>query len=93
MFKQVLDTVTPDYESKVDFYKVNIDEEPNLPSTFNIKSIPTIVRIFLNGKVTMDPGMDANILKHFLDGLLSSNKYQYDKDPLAGSDRPGKKVF
>ena len=89
----MLNEVVPEYENRIDFYKVDIDKEPNLSSAFNIKSIPSVVRIFKNGKVTVDPGMDAGILRHFLDGLLLSNKYQYNKDPLAGSDRPGKKVF
>ncbi len=45
-----VEEVSKDYDGKVDFVKVNVDENNELASKYNIFSIPTLA-IFQNGKV------------------------------------------
>ncbi len=45
-----VEEVSKDYNGKVDFVKVNVDENNELVSKYNIFSIPTLA-IFQNGKV------------------------------------------
>jgi thioredoxin 1 len=46
----VLDELASDYAGKVAFYKVNVDEEPEIAQQFQIRSIPTLL-IFDGGTV------------------------------------------
>ena len=72
MFKQVLDEVTPEYKSKIDFYKVDVEESPELATMFNARSLPTVVMIDKNGKPNQGVGsMNKETLKYYLDGLIS----------------------
>lgn len=45
----IIDQLAQEYEGKVDFGKVNVDDNPRLASTYSIQSIPTIL-IFKGGK-------------------------------------------
>tara|TARA_Y100000593_G_C4037500_1_gene203495 strand:+ start:230 stop:436 length:207 start_codon:yes stop_codon:yes gene_type:complete len=68
----VLDKVTPEYSDKIDFYKVDVEEEPELASMFNARSLPTVIMIRKNGtKETGVGGMDEGTLKYWLGGLIS----------------------
>ena len=49
MLSQVLEQVASEYPD-IDFYKVNVDEEPDLAEKFGVMSIPTFVAI-KNGEV------------------------------------------
>ena len=49
MFEQVLDTVTPSYSDKINFYKVDIEEEPEMASLFRVMSVPQVSMIRKNG--------------------------------------------
>ena len=72
MFKQVLDEVTPDYKDKVDFYKIDVEEENELAIMFNARSLPSVVMIDKNGKVNQGVGaMNEETLKYYLDGLIT----------------------
>lgn len=53
MVAPVLAEVSKDFESKVKFVKVNVDENAELASKFKILSIPTIM-VFKNGEVADD---------------------------------------
>ena len=46
----VLEDVAPGYEGKVKIVKLNIDENPNTPPKYGIRSIPTLM-LFKNGAV------------------------------------------
>ena len=46
----VLDEVAADYAGKVKIVKLNIDENPNTPPKYGIRSIPTLM-LFKNGAV------------------------------------------
>ena len=56
MLSPILDEVAKQYEGRVDIYKVNVDEEPELADAFNIRSIPTLYFIPMNGKPRMTVG-------------------------------------
>jgi len=45
----VVDELAEDYEGRVSFGKVNVDENPKIASQFGIMSIPTLI-IFKDGK-------------------------------------------
>ena len=72
MFGKVLDEVTPEYSDKIDFYKVDVEESPELASMFNARSLPSVVMIDKNGKTNQGVGsMNKETLKYYLDGLIS----------------------
>lgn len=50
MIGPVLNELAPQFEGKVKFAKLNIDENPNTPPKFGIRSIPTLM-LFKNGNV------------------------------------------
>ena len=73
MFGKVLDEVTPEYSDKIDFYKVDVEEEPELASMFNARSLPTVIMIRKNGtQETGVGGMNEDTLKYWLNGLISN---------------------
>ncbi len=49
MAEPVLDELSNDYQGKVDFYKVNVDENSDLASLYGVMSIPTTI-LFKDGK-------------------------------------------
>ena len=68
----MLDKVTPEYSDKIDFYKVDVEEEPKLASMFNARSLPTVIMIRKNGtKEQGVGGMNEDTLKYWLSGLIS----------------------
>jgi thioredoxin 1 len=50
MIAPVLDELSKDYDGKVKFTKVNVDENPSTASSFGIRGIPTVVFV-KNGEV------------------------------------------
>ena len=72
MFKQVVDEVSPDYSDKIKFYKVDIEEEPQMASLFRVMSVPQVSMIRKNGSREQAIGsMNKDSLKYWLDGLIS----------------------
>ena len=57
MMSPIVEQLTKQYAGKVDFYKVDIDQEPELASVFGIQSIPTFLFIPMKGKPTAQTGM------------------------------------
>ncbi len=45
----IIDELADEYEGKVDFAKVNVDENPKIASAYSIQSIPTML-IFKTGR-------------------------------------------
>lgn len=45
----IIDEIADEMSSKLDVYKCNVDEEPELASRFGIQSIPTLI-LFKNGE-------------------------------------------
>ena len=56
MVGPVLEELSGDYEGKVDVYKVNIDENPELSQAFGIQSIPAILFVPMEGQPQMSLG-------------------------------------
>ncbi len=52
----ILDELSQEYKGKVKFYKVNVDNEPDLVKAFDIKSMPTLIYVALNGDLTSSIG-------------------------------------
>ena len=72
MFGQVLDKVIPEYSGKIDFYKVDVEESPELAVMFNARSLPAVVMIRKNGQKEQGVGgMNEETLKYWLGGLIS----------------------
>ncbi|NQT74411.1 MAG: thioredoxin [Chloroflexi bacterium] len=67
----IIEELAEDFDGKVDFVKVNVDENPRIASQFSIQSIPTLL-MFKDGRpmdqvVGMKP---KDELKKKLDDLL-----------------------
>ena len=56
MMAPVVESFARKYAGKVDFYKVDIDQEPELASVFGIRSIPTFLFIPMKGNPTIQMG-------------------------------------
>lgn len=51
-----MEELSTEYKGKVDFYKVNTDEEQELAAVFGIRSIPSLLFIPKEGKPQMAVG-------------------------------------
>ena len=72
MFEQVLNQVTSEYQDKINFYKVNIEEAPQLSTIFEVRHIPHYIMISKDGGVSPGSGAtNKETLKYFLEGLIS----------------------
>ena len=49
MLGPIIDELGKELEGKVKVFKMNIDENPNIPSSLGVRSIPTMM-LFNNGK-------------------------------------------
>ena len=71
MFEQVLNDVSPKYEGKIQMYKVNIEEEPQLSTIFEVRHIPHYIMISSDGGITPGSGAkNKETLKYFIEGSL-----------------------
>ena len=74
MYEQVLNDVTPEYKDKINFYEVNIEQEPDMAGLFKVMSVPTTTTISKSGGVYSQPGaLNEQTLKYYLEGLLQKN--------------------
>ena len=74
----IIDELSDEYKGKVDFYKVNIDDELELAVSFGVRSVPMILYIPTKGKPELQAGAPPkDKIKYFVDGLLTKSK---DKD-------------
>lgn len=56
MVGPVIEELSKEYEGKVDFYKINTDEEQELASMFGIRSIPSLLFVPVDGRPRMAVG-------------------------------------
>lgn len=56
MLAPVLEEVSEKYAGKLDIYKVNVEQEEELSALFNIRSIPTLAFIPMDGKIQITQG-------------------------------------
>ena len=72
MYEQVLNKVTPEYEDKIQMYKVNIEDEPEIAGLFKVMGVPNTTTISKSGDIFSQPGaLPEDTLKYFLEGLIS----------------------
>jgi thioredoxin 1 len=57
MVAPILDELATQYKGKVNFYKINIDNEKELAQTFGIQSIPSILFVPMKGQPQMSVGV------------------------------------
>ncbi|VAW63078.1 Thioredoxin [hydrothermal vent metagenome] len=71
MISPILEEIAGDYDGKVKFAKLNIDENPGTPPKFGIRGIPTLM-LFKNGEVeaTKVGALSKSQLTAFLDSNL-----------------------
>ena len=68
----VLDQLAEEYDGKINFYKVDVDQEPELESAFKIRMIPNLLFVPVNGTPYMELGtMGKPQLKSMLEDLLA----------------------
>jgi len=69
-----VEEVSKEYDGKVDFVKVNVDENNELASKYNVFSIPTLA-IFQNGKVIAQTAGAASKdkIKTYIDKHIAVN--------------------
>ena len=86
MVATVIGEIAGDYEGRVDFYKVDTEVEVELASVFQIRSIPSLLFIPMEGAPMMQVGaLPAAIFKKVIDENLlgSSNKKTIESSPVA----------
>ena len=52
----ILDQLAEEYNGKIDFYKVDVDQEPELEKAFKIRTIPNLLLCTLEDKPIMKLG-------------------------------------
>ena len=67
----LLDEIAKEYEGKLTVAKINIDENPQTPSRFGVRGIPTLL-LFKGGNVqaTKIGALGKQALKSWIDGAL-----------------------
>jgi thioredoxin 1 len=73
MIAPILDEVAGEYKGRVKIAKLNIDENPQTPPRFGVRSIPTLM-LFKAGKVEAQKvgALSRSQLTAFLEGNLAS---------------------
>lgn len=67
----VLEEISEEYQGKIDVYKIDIDEEAELASIFNIRSVPTLIFAPMQGDPQMAQGaLPKPTLKEAIDKVL-----------------------
>ena len=71
MVGPVIDELSEEYKGKVNFYKINTDEEQELGGAFGIRSIPSLLFIPMEGQPKMAVGaLPKESLKKVIDEEL-----------------------
>ncbi len=78
MVGPVIDELSKEYAGKVNFYKVNTDEEQELAGMFGIQSIPSLLFIPVDGQPQMAMGA---LPKAELKGMIESELLTSNREP------------
>ncbi len=74
MVAPVLSELASEYQGKVNIYKVNTDQEPDLSGAFGIQSIPSILFIPMGDKPQMAAGaLPKKALQDIIKDVLKVN--------------------
>ena len=75
MLEPIFEEVSEEYKGKVDFYKVDIDEEMEIAIAFGVRSVPMMLYIPKKGKPNLEVGAPSkDQLKYLVEGLLTKSK-------------------
>ena len=75
ILEPIFDEVSEEYKGKVDFYKVDIDDELEIAVAFGIRSVPMMLYIPTTGKPNLEVGApNKDELKYLVEGLLTKSK-------------------
>lgn len=67
----ILDQLAEEYDGKINFYKVDVDQEAELETAFNIRTIPNLLLAPMEGQPTMKLGtMNKAQLKALIEETL-----------------------
>ncbi|WP_455674390.1 thioredoxin family protein [Phocaeicola sp.] len=67
----ILDQLAVEYDGKIDFYKVDVDQEAELETAFNIRTIPNLLLCPMEGAPVMKLGtMNKAQLKKLIEETL-----------------------
>ena len=67
----ILDQLAVEYNGKIDIYKVDVDQEPELEAAFAIRTIPNLLLCPVGGEPTMKLGtMNKTQLKALIEEAL-----------------------
>lgn len=67
----IIDELAKEYHGKVDIYKVNVDDEPELSELFKLRSVPTLAFIPMNDVPHLVSGAyPKQEIAHAIDTLL-----------------------
>ncbi len=71
MLSPIVDQLAEEYEGKLKIFKLNVDDNPGVPGTYGIVSIPTLM-IFKDGQPVekLVGAMPKNKIKAALDEIL-----------------------
>ena len=71
MLAPVIDDLAGEYAGKIDFYSLDIDENPGLTAEFGIQGVPTLIMFKSGVKADMIVGFNPKpILKQRFDAFL-----------------------
>jgi thioredoxin 1 len=67
----ILDKLSKDYSGKIIVAKMNVDENPNVPSKYGVQNIPTML-FFANGKILHQNvgAAPEHLIKQMIDQFL-----------------------
>ncbi len=72
MMDPIMEKLAKEYDGKINFYKVNIDQNKELAQAYNISSIPFFLFCSINGQPQASMGMMAEEdLRKALDSILN----------------------
>lgn len=71
LYLPVVEEVAAEFEGRVDFFKVNVDEAASLPARYGVASIPTSI-LFKDGKpaAVHSGSMSKKALADFINGNI-----------------------
>ena len=72
MMTPVIDELSTEYEGRAVIGKLNVDDNPNVPTEYNVRGIPTFL-IFKNGELKdkVVGAQTKQVLKDKIDALLA----------------------
>lgn len=78
MIAPIMEELAEEYKGKVDIYKVNTEQQRELAKLFNVRSIPTVLFIPMEGKPQVSQGAlpKANFEQAINEFLLGEKKDQ-----------------